>query len=90
MNRSPKIYPTIELDFFHETIKRHLLKHPHSAMKIALQLLARLKQQRQRQHELEQKYDELLASYLDVNDAYLATLRLLGNDKAIARKQNIV
>ena len=90
MNQSEEDYSSMELDFIHETVRRHLAKHPHSAMKIALQLLAQLKEQRQKQYELEQKYDELLSSYLDVNDAYLASLRLLGNNRIIKKEQNII
>ncbi|VEP12916.1 conserved hypothetical protein [Hyella patelloides LEGE 07179] len=90
MNQSEEAYPTIELDFVQETIKRYIAKHPHSAREIALQLLAQLKEQRQKQHELEQKYDELLASYLNVNDAYLDTLRLLNDRTVIESEPNII
>ena len=79
MNKSPDAHPHIELEFAHETIKRYLATHPNSAPKIALQLLAKLRKQRQKEFDLEQKYDELLTSYLHLNDAYLATLRILRN-----------
>lgn len=90
MNQSEEAYPTMELDFVQETVKRHIAKHPHSAREIALQLLAQLKEQRQKQHELEQKYDELLTNYLNVNDAYLASLRLLSDRTVIESQQNII
>ena len=84
MNHSEKIYPAMEFEFGQETVKRHLQNNPQSAVKIALKLLGQLKEQRQKQHQLEQKYNELLTGYLDVNDAYLAALRLLKDESASA------
>ena len=77
MNKSEDAYSHLELEFANETIKRYLATHPDAAPKIALQLLAKLREQRQEKLDLEQKYDDLLTSYLNLNDAYLATLRLL-------------
>ena len=77
MNPSEETSPYIEQEFVRETVKRQVTKYPHSAPKIVLQLLAKLKQQSHRQYDLQQKYDRLLESYLDVNEAYLATLTLL-------------
>ena len=82
MNQPEDAYLTIELDFAQEMLKRQIVKYPHSAKQIALQLLAKYKKQRQKQYELEQKYNELLTSYLDVNEAYLSTLKLLKNRSA--------
>lgn len=77
MNPSEETYPYIEQEFAQETVKRQIAKYPHSAPEIVLQLLTKLKQQSYRQYDLQQKYDKLLESYLDVNEAYLATLNLL-------------
>lgn len=77
MNPSEEIYPYIEQEFVRETVKRQVAKYPHSAPKIVLQLLTKLKQQSNREYDLQQKYDKLLESYLDLNEAYLATLNLL-------------
>ncbi len=83
MNPSEDTYPYIEQEFVRETVKRQVAKHPHSAPKIVLQLLAKLKQQSHRQYDLQQKYDRLLESYLDVNEAYLATLNLLREQRKL-------
>ena len=85
MNPSEETYPYIEQEFVRETVKRQVAKHPHSAPKIVLQLLTKLKQQSHRQYDLQQKYDKLLESYLDLNEAYLATLDLL-RDRAVPRR----
>ena len=77
MSNSEEIHPNLEFDFIRETVKRDLIKHPNSALLIALQLLRKIEQQHQKQTQLEQQYDELLTSYLNINNAYLASLRLL-------------
>ena len=77
MNPSEETYPNIEQEFVRETIKRQVAKHPHTAPEIVSQLLTKLKQQSHKQYDLQQKYDRLLESYLDLNEAYLATLDLL-------------
>lgn len=77
MNSSEDTDLSIEFDFAQETMRRQIIKYPHSAKQIALQLLKEFKKQRQQQYQLEQKYNQLLASYIDVNDAYLAALKLM-------------
>lgn len=79
MNRAEKTDPQIQQEFTHQAIKRHLAKYPQCAHEIVLQLLTKLKEQRQQQYDLEQKYDALLTSYLEINDIYLATLQLLSD-----------
>ena len=81
MNPSEETYPYMEQEFVRETIKRQVAKYPHSAPEIVLQLLVKLKQQSLIQYDLQQKYDKLLESYLDINEAYLATLDLLRDRK---------
>lgn len=83
MNPSEEKYPDIEQEFVREIVKRQIAKYPHSAPEIVSQLLAKLKQQSYSQHDLQQKYDRLLESYLDVNEAYLATLDLLRQQRKL-------
>ena len=76
MHQPKEIDFNIEPKFNQEAVIR-VAKSPHSALQVISQLLEKLKCQTQKQYELQQKYDRLLDSYFDVNEAYLATLHLL-------------
>lgn len=73
---------TIEKEFEKETLKRYLEKNPEQAANIVWELLEKMTQKRQEQKKLESQYDELLARYINLHDAYVANLQLIRESRS--------
>lgn len=68
---------SMEEELEKEILKRYLEKNPEQAAKIVSELLDKIIQKRHQQKTLESQYDDLLQRYMNLYDAYSASLQLI-------------